>query len=119
MRSFLHLLVLLAIIACLPGCAHTPRWTAGDQWAFGGAVGCHATDAYQTSWGMHHGFEEGNPVVGSHPSDEKIVTIKTAGLSYLWYVEDQMDDHSDRTALSMAALAVCTLVVAHNYQVEH
>lgn len=111
--------VLLAISLALSACAHTPRWSAGDQWAFAGAAGCHATDAYQTSWGMDHGFREGNPLVGSNPSDEKIAAIKAAGLGYLWLVEDRMDDHAQRTAVSAAVAAVCTLVVIHNYQVEH
>lgn len=102
----------------LEGCASTPRWTAGDQWAFGGAVGCNAVDAYQTSWGMDHGFREGNPIAGSHPSDGKIAAIKTAGLGYLFLVEDEMGDHASRTELSAAVAAVCTLVTIHNYRTE-
>lgn len=111
--------MLLAISLALSACAHTPRWSAGDQWAFAGAVGCQTTDAVQTSMAMDDGYREGNPLVGSHPSNEKIAGLKVAGLGYLWALEDSMADHSNRTAISLAVTTICSLVVAHNYKVTH
>lgn len=107
------IILLLLFVAGTTGCS----WTPTQQWTFTGAVACNGYDAYQTSWGVNHGYSEGNPLLGSQPSDARIAVTKTTILGAAFALEDARPQ--DRIVISSLLLAGCGAVVWHNYSVEH
>lgn len=100
--------------AALTGCATGPlaSWSRTDQALFAVNLGCHGVDYWQTEWALENGYEEGNPLLGSHPSDEKLLAGKAVAGALAWWAGR---DDEKRTASLIALTVPCLAIVAHNY----
>lgn len=74
--------------------AQSRPWTDEEKLLGATALTLHAIDTAQTSYGMKHGYRELNPILGSHPSDDKLAAffvLSTLGSFYILdtYEEDR------------------------------
>ncbi|MFA6125432.1 hypothetical protein [Sphingomonas sp.] len=103
----------LLLLSMLTGCANM---TPAEDIAFGTLIGCNAYDAALTMHAMDRGFAEGNPLLGSHPSDEKIIISKVLLAGIAWWAVDAMDEKRSVPALLIATIP-CGWAVYHNNSV--
>ena len=102
----------IALICILfAGCS---AWGPKEQRAFAVNAVCNAYDMVQTDWALEHGYEEKNPLLGGHPSDNELMAHKTAVMAATWAVAESFE--GDNRWKAIAAMTIpCILVVAHNH----
>lgn len=108
--------VAAALLVCwafaLGGCS---TWGPKEQRAFAFSAVCHTVDLVQTDWALEHGYRELNPILGSHPSDNKLVAHKAAVMGLTWAIGERFEG-DDRWKAIMISTIPCVLAVAHNYR---
>lgn len=104
---------LIAWLLAITGCS---TWRAPEQRAFAFSVACRSYDMVQTDWALEHGYRETNPLLGDHPSDNKLMayTAGTLGATYLF--ADRFKTSEDRVIAILLATAPCVYAVVHNHQ---
>lgn len=90
-------------------------WDATDKVLFGTFVGLQIVDGAQTSYASHHPdeFREANPVLGSHPSDAKIILFKSALVGGVYWLVKDVDPTQRKIVLGILDLLYVS-VTAHN-----
>lgn len=81
-------MAIILVMICT-SCANYSTWTKTDKVLGGMSLAAGMADAYTTERCLDHpGFEEGNPLMGKHPSDGRIYAQITAShLIILWIAD--------------------------------
>jgi hypothetical protein len=105
--------VLVSIATCRN--ARASDFDTTDKILFGSFVGLQLVDAAQTSYVSKHPeqFKESNPLYGSHPSDAKIIAIKSLLVGGVYYLVKDMPSPDRKFVLGAVDLFYIT-VTAHN-----
>ena len=105
----------LVLLLFFPSLALAADWDTTDKVLFGTFVGLQIIDGAQTSYASHHPdeFKEANPLLGSHPSDAKIVLVKSAVVGGVYWLVRDADPAQRKIALGILDLLYVT-VTAHN-----
>lgn len=106
-------LLLLCAAAALSGCS---VWQPAEQRAFAFSMACQAVDLMQTDAALENGMHEANPLLGSHPSDGKLVAAKVVAVAGTFYLAEAVNPENRVTAILLATVP-CLYVVAHNYSI--
>jgi hypothetical protein len=93
----------------LSGCAD---WSARDYSVLAGHVSCAFVDGYQTHWATRHGFNEKNPLMGNHPTDNQMLAAKTINVAFVWDVAEAAGD--EKYQWLTVSLVPCEIAVVHN-----
>jgi len=73
------LLLAVAVAVLVAGRADAlDRWTWQDTAWEAGFAALVLVDVGQTRWAMQNGWEEGNPLLGKHPTDTQLNTLAVA-----------------------------------------
>lgn len=91
------------------------EWDATDKVLFGSFVALQVADAAQTRYASHHPerFREANPLLGSQPSDGKIIAIKSLLVGGSYYLLRDADSQTRKSALVILD-GLYIGIVAHN-----
>ena len=87
MPSLKHATIYLTILTLLSGCA---SWSKADKYAASIMIAGTTTDMISTSYVIHHGGFEHNPILGWHPSDSSIALFGIAAIGFWLLVSDFM-----------------------------
>lgn len=106
-------IILAALIA--PHKAEAADWDTTDKVLFGSFVALQVADAAQTHYAVQHPerFREMNPLLGSEPSDGKIIAIKSLMVGGTYYLLRDTDSQTRKSALVILD-GLYIGVVAHN-----
>jgi hypothetical protein len=107
MKTIVVLFCALALSAC-------SIWHPPEQRAFAFAATCHAVDLVQTDWALEHGYREMNPLLGDHPSDNRLIAHKAAVMVATWGIAEQFSGE-DRWKAILVTTIPCIIAVGHNY----
>lgn len=72
--------------------AENRPWTDEEKLLGATALTLHAIDTSQTSYGMKHGYRELNPILGSHPSDDKLAAFFVLSTLGAYHVLDTYEE---------------------------
>lgn len=76
---------------------------------------CHTVDYLQTETAMDQGgYYEMNPLLGDHPSDERLLITKGVVLGAHWLLANVLPE-SLRMPAMVVELVPCVAAVAHNH----
>lgn len=105
--------LILFLFWSLPAIAEP--WDTTDKILFGSFLALQVADAAQTHYASQHPdrFREVNPLLGSQPSDGKIVLVKSLMIGATYYILKDTDSHTRKVALTVLD-ALYIGVVAHN-----
>lgn len=106
---------LIALWLCLlmnVSLAQTRPWTDEEVKLGVTALTLHALDFSQTSYAMKHGYKELNPLLGSHPSDGKLISAFLLSTVVMYYIIDQSEDN--RKEIMYTAIGIKLLVVGRH-----
>jgi hypothetical protein len=100
---------------CWSSLAFAEPWDTADKILFGSFLALQAADAAQTHYASRHPdrFREVNPLLGSQPSDGKILAVKSLMIGATYYILKDADSHTRKTVLTVLD-ALYIGVVAHN-----
>lgn len=91
------------------------EWDTTDKVLYGSFVGLQVIDGLQTHYATHHPdqFREANPLLGSYPSDGKIIAVKSLLVGGTYYVLKDADSQTRKTVLTVLD-CIYIGVTAHN-----
>jgi len=87
-----------AIIALLLCClmnttfAQSRPWTEEEKRLAAVALTLHAVDFAQTSYGIRQGFHEKNPLIGSHPHEDRLALMMVTSAIGAYLFLDEFDE---------------------------
>ena len=88
-----QLLIILLLIT-LTGCAATPRpWTTAEKAMLGASFVAAGADAYTTVQGLNNGCSEGNPIMGSSPSNATVIGFTVLVQLGFWAAAHFIPEH--------------------------
>lgn len=88
----------MLLVLLLSGCAHTSKWDTTEKAMVGGALLVTGADYLQTRTIARNPdqFYETNPLIGHHPSQEKVATCFIISTAAAILIADLIDDHTWR-----------------------
>lgn len=113
-RWFCQFLFFLFLFHALAGCR---TWSTRDNTMAASVVACNAVDYVQTVNGLRHGYNESNPLLGSHPSDGALAMAKITDLGLGYLLAKSFPKY--RSWVIGAYLAPCSFTTLHNYVETH
>lgn len=77
--------------------AETRPWTDEEKMLGATALTLHAIDTSQTSYAMRHGYKELNPILGTHPHEDKLAAFFVLSALGVYYFLDNQEDNRKTT----------------------
>lgn len=109
------IVLILILLAVLPKDCRAAEWDNTDRALFGTFVGLQVADGLQTHYAVKHPeqFREANPLLGSEPSDAKIILFKSAAVGIVYWATRDANPATRKTVLGILDVMYIG-VVAHN-----
>lgn len=92
--------------------AENRPWTDQEKLLGATALTLHAMDIAQTSYGMRQGYRELNPLIGSHPHEDKLAAIFLASAIGAYWFLDEVQEH--RKVTLYAIIGVKSIIVGRH-----
>lgn len=92
--------------------AENRPWTEQEKLLGATALTLHAMDVAQTSYAMRQGYRELNPVIGSHPHEDKLAAIFVASAIGAYWFLDEVQEH--RKVTLYAIIGVKSILVGRH-----
>ena len=92
--------------------AENRPWSEEEKKLAAVAMTLHAVDFAQTSYGIRQGYRELNPVIGSHPHEDRLAAFFVASAIGAYLFMDEFEEH--RKVSLYAIIGVKSILVGRH-----
>jgi hypothetical protein len=109
MKSIVALLLCVLMSATN---AQSRPWNDEEKLLGTVALALHATDFAQTSYGIRQGYHEMNPIIGTHPHEDKLALMMISSAIGAYLFLDEYEKH--RKVSLYAIIGVKSIIVGRH-----